>query len=745
MGNDSANPASLEEELKRLRERLQALEELVAKQTGRIYALEIEARHTKSTPPSSEVSPMPPQAKVVSSDSVPPRPAASASSPGSVLPTRTKPAEPLASPGATSGRASLEARIGGNWLLWVGIVAIVLGTVYFLKLAFENNWIGPSGRVAIGILFGTGFFLWGEALQKHQYPYYGQIVTGGGGAILYLSAYAAFNYYHLVPSWFSFFFMILVTAAIGVLAARYTSRSLAFIGLVGGFLTPYWLSTGEDHQIILLSYVTLLVAGIAFLARRQRWMVLNITSYVFTILLFGEWAVVYYSHEKRWTTELYLWIFAALFFYIGWEMLQKTQSARRNIIKEWVGLTLFLLYFCSSINLFRNGVELFSFMLVFDAVLLILAMRVRLTSIGLAALVMNIGSFYLWLNLEYDSEHLASTLAFLSVFYLFFLAWPAFFLMPQKAPAQRSDLIVTTGNAFCSFAGAYFLLNQNYQGILGLLAVALGGLYFGLARFFWVRLNRDRRLILILLGVAITFVTLTIPIQLKQNWITLSWALEALVLTGVAVRTSSRRMHYAVWVVLGCTVLRLFLFDMVIPAETFLLILNKRFFTFLTVIVVCYGIAWMLRKAAMSSSPELAIAFRALILLASFLSVVLMTLEASSFYAAKRILLSEQLRANGTRFYDFNEIFRPVENARQVAYSVIWGVYSVILIVVGILKRFRDVRLFAMGLFALTIAKVFLVDLASLERVYRVLSMTALGAILLLAAYLYQHYRRVIL
>lgn len=55
-----------------------------------------------------------------------------------------------------------------------------------------------------------------------------------------------------------------------------------------------------------------------------------------------------------------------------------------------------------------------------------------------------------------------------------------------------------------------------------------------------------------------------------------------------------------------------------------------------------------------------------------------------------------------------------------------------------------DLRLFAIGLFALTIAKVFFVDLKSLERVYRVVSIIGLGTVLLLAAFLYQRYRKVL-
>ncbi|MCZ6855002.1 MAG: hypothetical protein O7G86_13905, partial [Gammaproteobacteria bacterium] len=46
-----------------------------------------------------------------------------------------------------------DAVIGGNWLVRVGALAVVLGMGFFLTLAFDNNWIGEVGRVALGLAF----------------------------------------------------------------------------------------------------------------------------------------------------------------------------------------------------------------------------------------------------------------------------------------------------------------------------------------------------------------------------------------------------------------------------------------------------------------------------------------------------------------------------------------------------------------------------------------------------------------
>jgi len=77
--------------------------------------------------------------------------------------------------------------------------------------------------------------------------------------------------------------------------------------------------------------------------------------------------------------------------------------------------------------------------------------------------------------------------------------------------------------------------------------------------------------------------------------------------------------------------------------------------------------------------------------------------------------------------------------------SVAWGVYGIALIVVGIVRRYAPIRYLAIALLALTISKLFLVDLATLGGIYRIIGFIGLGVFLLLGAWLYQRYRDIIL
>src|ERR1700675_1005502 len=125
-------------ELEELKQRLAAL-------TQRVYRLEQQAGLEPLKPVLAAPTPVPA-----------PTPAAGAP----VISPAQLPAVPAKAPAPTPAIAapaeSLESRIGAHWLNRIGIVAVLIGVSYFLKYAFENDWIGPGGRVAIGLMAGIG-------------------------------------------------------------------------------------------------------------------------------------------------------------------------------------------------------------------------------------------------------------------------------------------------------------------------------------------------------------------------------------------------------------------------------------------------------------------------------------------------------------------------------------------------------------------------------------------------------------
>ena len=181
-----------------------------------------------------------------------------------------------------------EWLVGGNWLARVGILAVVIGIGFFLKLAFDNDWIGETGRVVLGLAIGLGLLGAGE-FWRRKYPVWSQPVTGGGIAVLYLSIFAAYSLYELIPAWYALGFSLLVTLAAAGLAIRYEARSIAILGILGGFATPLFLAGELPQQYALLGYVLALDVGVLALATFRNWRWFTLLALVGSLVLFLFW------------------------------------------------------------------------------------------------------------------------------------------------------------------------------------------------------------------------------------------------------------------------------------------------------------------------------------------------------------------------------------------------------------------------------------------------------------------------
>src|SRR5882762_8788582 len=227
------------------------------------------------------------------------------------MPPPQRPPTLLSTP--SSADAGFEKQIGQYWLNRIGIVAILIGVSYFLKYAFENNWIGPAGRVAIGLLAGIGLLIWSERFRSRGHELFSYSLKAIGIGTLYLSLWGAFQVYHLIPPAAAFLAMVIVTGATITLAVTQNSELLATFALAGGFATPVLLSTGENHEVVLFSYIMLLDLAILAMAVVKPWRRLLWGSAAGTLILYVGWYGEYYSQDQRAITVLFAALFAALF------------------------------------------------------------------------------------------------------------------------------------------------------------------------------------------------------------------------------------------------------------------------------------------------------------------------------------------------------------------------------------------------------------------------------------------------
>ena len=206
----------------------------------------------------------------------------------------------------------LESRIGSHWLNRIGIAAVLIGISYFLKFAFENNWIGPAGRVAVGLIAGIAIVIWSERFRLKGYKAFSYSLKAVGFGTLYLSLWAAFQRYGLIPNSVAFAMMIVVTASAAAMALAQDAQILAVFALIGGFTTPLLLSTGQNREVALFSYVAILDIATLILVRFKPWRRLLVLSYAGTLVLYVGWySEFYYRPELAVTLS-----FATLFFVV---------------------------------------------------------------------------------------------------------------------------------------------------------------------------------------------------------------------------------------------------------------------------------------------------------------------------------------------------------------------------------------------------------------------------------------------
>lgn len=208
-----------------------------------------------------------------------------------------------------------EQLIGGRGLNIVGALALILGAGFFLKYAFDHNWISPALRVAMGVVLGVGLLALGFRAYRRTYVVFSQGLVGAGIAILYLSVYASFNFYHLIPQPVALAAMAVVTVIGFGQALYYNSLAIALLAWFGGFLTPVLLMSAGSSQSGLAIYVALLVSGLLLLvARKEEWFILQPLTFVASFGIYILWYNRSYTTASLGLAVVFATILWALFF-----------------------------------------------------------------------------------------------------------------------------------------------------------------------------------------------------------------------------------------------------------------------------------------------------------------------------------------------------------------------------------------------------------------------------------------------
>lgn len=205
-------------------------------------------------------------------------------------------------------QAVLAARnwlLGGNTIVRVGLVILFIGLSFLARYAASAGLLPVEFRLAAVAAVGIALLVVGFRKRADK-PAFALALQGGGVAVMYLTVFAAFRLYGLLPPLYAFGLMIAVCAASCALALLQDSRALAVAAFAGGFAAPILLSTGQGSHVGLFSYYTLLNLAILFIAHKRSWRMLNVVGFVATFGVASAWGALKYQPEHYASTQPFL-------------------------------------------------------------------------------------------------------------------------------------------------------------------------------------------------------------------------------------------------------------------------------------------------------------------------------------------------------------------------------------------------------------------------------------------------------
>jgi uncharacterized membrane protein len=190
-------------------------------------------------------------------------------------------------------------RSGEWWLNKVGIGLLLLGVAFLFVYSVERGWIGPWARVAVGAAIGASLIAVGLRVYQDRRAF-SQVLLGGGIGALYITVFAAFQMYSLLPYPVAFSLMVAVTLLAVGFSLHQDGVALSLIGVLGGLGTPFLLHTDAGTLGGLVIYTCLILVGMGAVYFRKEWVSLLAVSFV------GGWMVflVGYAEGYLFATEM---------------------------------------------------------------------------------------------------------------------------------------------------------------------------------------------------------------------------------------------------------------------------------------------------------------------------------------------------------------------------------------------------------------------------------------------------------
>ncbi len=681
-----------------------------------------------------------------------------------------------------SEKPNYEKFIGENLISKIGIVILIIGVGIGAKYAIDNNWISPLMRIVFGYLVGFGLIGFAAKL-KEKYLNFSAVLLSGGMATMYFITYFAYSYYNLISQISAFSVMVIFTIFTVLAAIIYNRQIIAQIGLVGAYAVPFLLSENTGQVQVLFSYMAIINVGILAVSAKKYWKYLFYSSFFLTWLIYAVWFVSKYQSAQHFATAfIFLGIFFVIFYatFLVYKLLNHQTLEAENILFILTNSAIFYGFGYAILDGnsgWKNHLGLFTIFNAFihfgigflikhfrlgDKTTFYLTVILVLTFLSIAFPIQTHGN---WTALFWTAE--AAVLFWIgrtkriSLFENY--AYPVMFLacvamFGEWARMLNEETISPIFNKYF-VVGMFFVLgfgfinfvnrDKNYESSLheDLANVARFVLpaIFLFAMYNIFRIEIKNYFDLEAMRTAITKTTeYNYQYQTQNPALTsfsIIWQLNytmffLTVLSWLNIKKlKSAELGY-VNLVLNAIVTALFLLiGLYVLSDLRESYLDENvgkfqpniFYLYIRYISIPFVLLlfWTSYNYIKQEFINRHIPFKSLLLMFDI-----------GFYFSIWILVSSEL-------LHWLDIFN-VKDSYKLGLSILWGIYALCLIILGIYYRKAHLRIGAIVLFSLTLIKLFLYDLSDLGTISKTVVFVSLGILLLIISFLYNKYKQFI-
>ena len=682
--------------------------------------------------------------------------------------------------------AGLEKFVGENLISKIGIIVLIIGVAIGVKYAIDNNLISPLMRIILGYLVGFCLSFFAFRLKDKMLSF-SAVLTSGSLAVYYFITYAAHSFYNLFPQIAGIIIMVIITVLTVLLALYYSKQVIAHFGLVGAYIIPYLLDEPFKNPAVLFSYMAIINSGIVFLATRKQWKPLNYVALIVTWIIFGSWFFSPQYNQQLSACFIFLTVFftifhlvllsyklilrelfniediffliinAGVFYLIGYNALNNSEGS-----ETFLGLFTFInaVVYCISallVHRYNSSEAVFKKWNIAIAIgFVTLAVAVQLENYETAIIWALEATALFWFGRS-NKDLFFEIISYFVIIALFFIT--------------TANLTSINYNLGKDEIEQTFTPILNFQFLATFITVCSLSFILFISFFPGSKLlnNEYTPDVFKVLFPAATLIILYFTFY---NEISIFWnnkqveSCYTLNNEGVWMKTKgSLSQNYLCFK-------NIWLFNYTLVFSVFIAFVNFRWmqkqnvsvfsliFQFIIIFVfLAFTIHWLNKLLGAHLNPDVINLlptnafyviiryFEYLLFIALFISIykwvlpllknniVSKTFDIIIFLSVMRILSSELLnwlKVSGS------------DDANKYILSILWGVLSLLLIIYGIWKKQKHMRITAISIFGVTLLKLFFYDLTNLETIPKTLVFILTGGLLLIVSYLYNKYTKMI-